>query len=381
MAAGFVIALRTVAQGKAFDWPSSSNSSSGGEGCYAVVTGSSRGVGLEVAVALAQHGYALVLVGPSMERLKVAEAHIQKNAKKQQSAKKKGGDSVKILLVTADFSNLADVKRLAQKVQHLPIGLLVNNAGVLTWHLQRCAAVGGTTTAVERMLCVNALAPQLLTELLLPTLHQTAERRNVPSRIVNVASCAHTYVGERQRLAQWVTRASPHSALSLLESIAPSFRASDSAKPSTITKYTWYNFVEYYGLSKLCLLWYSAALSRRVLTMRNPGQPQTILVAAVHPGVLLTDLYREVLPAGRLGQWIRAALYWPTLLVLKTTEEGAQAVLRCCGEPKLVHGGYYMDGGDYGATSGVNCLSDEARDVQMGAQYLHWANTMLKEFL
>jgi NAD(P)-dependent dehydrogenase (short-subunit alcohol dehydrogenase family) len=80
-----------------------------------------------------------------------------------------------------DFAQLDQVRNAGQRIvkRHPRIGILINNAGVIT--TRRCVTEDG----FEMIFQVNHLAPFLLTNLLLPTL-----KAAVPSRIVFVASRA-----------------------------------------------------------------------------------------------------------------------------------------------------------------------------------------------
>jgi NAD(P)-dependent dehydrogenase (short-subunit alcohol dehydrogenase family) len=84
--------------------------------------------------------------------------------------------------VFADLSSLEEVREMAQEVgrRHHRLDVLVNNAGVLMDHLEL------TPEGVEMTFAVNHLAPFLLTNLLLPSLH-----RSGAGRVVTVASAVH----------------------------------------------------------------------------------------------------------------------------------------------------------------------------------------------
>ena len=138
-----------------------------------LVTGSTDGIGKQTAHDLAKMGATVLLHGRSRERAEVTLQEIFAAT---------GSDRLEYYL--ADFSSLADVRRLAEAVrsQHCTLNTLINNAGIGAGHLtdtQRALSQDG----YELRLAVNYLAPFLLTHLLLPCLQHT-----VPSRIINVAS-------------------------------------------------------------------------------------------------------------------------------------------------------------------------------------------------
>ena len=141
----------------------------------ALVTGASSGIGLHTALGLARAGMRVIMPGRHPARTETA---------RQLVTAQTGSDSVDILL--ADFSRLAEVRRLADQVlsaiDHLDV--LVNNAGLFSPR-RRLSSDG-----FELTLAVNHLAPFLLTNLLLDRLKASA-----PARIITVASEAHR--GER----------------------------------------------------------------------------------------------------------------------------------------------------------------------------------------
>jgi len=135
-----------------------------------LVTGATDGIGRATALALAKTGSRVVLHGRNPDKLSTTVADI---------AHKSGNDDLHI--VQADFASLAEVARLSDEVaeQFPRTTVLINNAGHLTDHRQE------SVDGFELTFAVNYLAPFLLTLKLLETL-----KRNVPARIVNVASTA-----------------------------------------------------------------------------------------------------------------------------------------------------------------------------------------------
>jgi NAD(P)-dependent dehydrogenase (short-subunit alcohol dehydrogenase family) len=140
-------------------------------GQTALVTGSTDGLGREVARQLAALGAYVIVHGRNEERGAEVVREIHAAGK---------GDAV---FLRADFGSLADVRAFAGRVlaDFGSLSLLVNNA----------AATGGerreSADGYELAFAVNYLAHFLLTHLLLPRL--TA---NAPARIVNVSSMGQT---------------------------------------------------------------------------------------------------------------------------------------------------------------------------------------------
>lgn len=85
-------------------------------GDWAIVTGASSGIGLELATQLADAGFNLILNARNAERLKTV-------------AQKLTSFNIQIKLVVADLSESAGVDQIITVSQGLNIGLLINNAG------------------------------------------------------------------------------------------------------------------------------------------------------------------------------------------------------------------------------------------------------------
>src|ERR1700678_2138377 len=136
----------------------------------ALVTGSTDGVGREVALRLGGDGWRVLVHGRDRERGKQVVAAIEKAGGKAE-------------FVAADLSTLAEVRRLADAVQKTTqqLDLLINIAGI-----GRRGAQGvrqESTDGYELRFAVNYLSGFLLTHLLLPLIEKSA-----PTRIVNVSS-------------------------------------------------------------------------------------------------------------------------------------------------------------------------------------------------
>src|ERR1700733_3757665 len=139
-------------------------------GKTALVTGSTDGVGREVARRLGRNGWRGLVHGRDRGRGDEVVAAIEKA----------GGAAE---LIVADLSVLAEVRRLADAVEKTTprLDLLLNNAGI---------GSGGprgvreeSADGYELRFAVNYLSGFLLTHLLLPLIKKSA-----PARIVNVSS-------------------------------------------------------------------------------------------------------------------------------------------------------------------------------------------------
>lgn len=196
-----------------------------------LVTGSTDGIGMQTALELAKLG-AQVLIHARNEKRglpileKIKEESLNDN----------------IQLYTADFSSLAEVKSMADKIKadHKKLDVLINNAGILLKKYQR------SVDGFEYSFMVNHLAPFALTLQLLPLIQESDQ-----GRILNVSSIAHT-----------------NSPLLGLERIH---------QEETFGGY------QTYALTKLCNVLFTYELARK---LKNTN----ITVNAMHPGTIGTKL-------------------------------------------------------------------------------------------
>ena len=137
------------------------------KGKTVLVTGSTDGLGREVARRVAALGAHVIVHGRNQERGKAVVDEIAKDGKG--SAR----------FYAADFASLDEVRKLAQAVarDYERIDVLVNNAGI--WIRDRQVSKDGH----ELHFAVNYLSGFLLTRMLLPKIVAGA-----PSRVVNVSS-------------------------------------------------------------------------------------------------------------------------------------------------------------------------------------------------
>ncbi|MBP2337367.1 NAD(P)-dependent dehydrogenase (short-subunit alcohol dehydrogenase family) [Saccharothrix coeruleofusca] len=140
------------------------------EGSWALVTGSTSGIGRETALRLAADGYSIVVCGRAADRA----------AETRQAIEGAGGRAVALL---ADFTDPAAVRRLIAETREVTAGgtvdVLVNNAGGGGF-----AATEDTTEEMfDAVFALNVKAPYLLTGAFAPAM---AERGR--GAIVNVGS-------------------------------------------------------------------------------------------------------------------------------------------------------------------------------------------------
>lgn len=205
------------------------------EGKTCLVTGSTSGIGKEIAAGLARMGAKVVLVGRSREKCESAIQDIIA-----------GGASVGTFsYIVADLSSQKSVRQLVQEFvnNHDKLHVLVNNAGVFMSRREL------TIDGIEYTFAVNHLAPFLLTCLLLDRLKISA-----PSRIITTSSVAHRQVKIDFDDLQMNNKK--------------------------------YNGIRAYGQSKLANILFTRELAKRL-------QHTDVTANCFHPGAVRTDLVRS----------------------------------------------------------------------------------------
>jgi NAD(P)-dependent dehydrogenase (short-subunit alcohol dehydrogenase family) len=243
-----------------------------------VVTGASSGIGAAAGVELARRGATVVAVGRDEGRLAAVSERIR-------AASPDGAAAP----LQADFSSLADVRKLADELceRHAQIHVLINNAGLVAG--TRSLTIDGHETTIA----VNHLAPFLLTSLLLGRLRESA-----PARVVTTSSDAHRSGHLELDDLNGERRWSPWSS---------------------------------YSNSKLANVLFTRALARRL-------EGSDVTANCLHPGVIRTRLGRGSRLPVRLG-WRVASLFF------KAPEAGASTIVHLASsdEASHVNGAYFVD--------------------------------------
>jgi NAD(P)-dependent dehydrogenase (short-subunit alcohol dehydrogenase family) len=141
-----------------------------------LITGSTDGLGREVALRLAARGHHVLVHGRNQER----------GDEVVRAIREEGRGTAQFY--AADLASMAEVRALADRIlaDHDRLDVLVNNAGIwLRGDGERRLSPDGH----ELQFAVNYLSGYLLTRLLLPRLQESA-----PARIINVASAAQTAI-------------------------------------------------------------------------------------------------------------------------------------------------------------------------------------------
>ncbi len=137
-----------------------------------LITGSTDGIGLEAARMLGANGHTVLLHGRNREKLGAARQALPLQAR-----------NVETGAYLADLSRMEDVEAFARAVaaDHAQIDVLINNAGV--YSLPSALTADG----LDARFAVNAIAPYLLTQRLLPLIPDSG-------RIINLSSAAQAPV-------------------------------------------------------------------------------------------------------------------------------------------------------------------------------------------
>lgn len=247
-----------------------------------MVSGATSGIGEATALALAQQGADVIVVGRNP----------QKGAATVNKIKTRTSNfSVKFML--ADLSSQKDIRRLAEqfKSNYQRLDVLVNNAGGM--FLSRQETIDG----YEMTLALNHLAYFLLTNLLIEPLKASGM-----ARIINVSSSAH-----------WSCTEIKFDDLQFKKE---------------------YNGKKAYAQSKLANILFTYEVNRR---LHGSG----ITVNAVHPGAVITNFRRN---NGWIS-WARHVIAYLRTRELVGPIEGAKTSVYLATSPEVegVSGKYFVN--------------------------------------
>jgi len=262
-----------------------------------IVTGGSSGLGLETAKRLAAAGAAVVLTSRSEAKGTMAVEEVKNHLTSR------GVDASKVYYLLLELDDLSSsVKQFATKYAALNLGditVLVNNAGVMAIpDLQQ------TVDGYERTFQSNHLGHFVLTSELFPYFSRDG------TRIINVSSSA-------------ANLAAPGLDMGNLNG-EKSYGAWSS-----------------YGTSKLANILFTQELQRRASA---EGQ-DWLTTAALHPGVVNTDLWRYLVGEEKMDQFksLQSLAKSATSLFTKTPEEGASTQIFLAASDNIAKGAFYED--------------------------------------
>lgn len=243
-----------------------------------IVTGSTSGIGREIARQLAESGAHVVM---AVRNLKAANELIQK-WQEEWSGK---GLPLNIEAMELDLLSLDSVVRFAEawNARLGPLHVLINNAGIFSIGEPQKFSKDG----YEEHMQVNHLAPALLSILLFPSLI-----RGSPSRIINVNSVMH-YVG-----------------------------FVDTEDMNVVSGKRKYTSLMGYSGSKLAQIKFSSILQKRL-----PAE-SGVNVVCVSPGIVSTNVARD------LPKIVQAAYHLIPYFIF-SPQEGSRSTLFSATDPQM----------------------------------------------
>ncbi|XP_048715773.2 polyprenol dehydrogenase isoform X4 [Caretta caretta] len=251
-------------------------------GNVAIVTGGAKGIGYHTVKHLARLGMHVIIAGNDESEGQEAVRKIKEETVNE-----------KVEFLHCDLASMKSIRQFVQqfRAKNCPLHVLVNNGVMLVPERK-------TEDGFEEHFGLNYLGHFLLTNLLLETLKQSGTRSH-NARVITVASATH-YVG-RLHLNDLQSRCSysPHGA---------------------------------YAQSKLALVLFTYRLQHLITSDGNH-----VTANVVDPGVVNTELYKNVCWATKVVKWMTAWLFF------KTPEEGASTSIYAAVSPELEGvGGIYL---------------------------------------
>ena len=203
-----------------------------------LVTGVSAGIGIETARSLAAHGAQVVGAARDLAKAKVATAQVQKDA---------GANGGSFELVALDLANLKSVRACADGLlaKGAAFDVVIANAGVMA------TPFGHTADGFETQFGTNHLGHFVLVNRIAPLIR-------AGGRLINLSSAGHRF--------------------SNVDLNDPNFER------------TTYDPFVAYGRSKTANILFAVGFDRR-------HQKRGVRAAAVHPGVIHTELARHMDPS------------------------------------------------------------------------------------
>ncbi|GAA0164385.1 dehydrogenase [Lithospermum erythrorhizon] len=257
-----------------------------------VITGGAAGIGFETGRVLALRNAHVIIAARNMEAANDAKQNIlQQNEKARVDA------------LRLDLCSIKSIKEFAERFHDLnvPLNILINNAGIMFCPFQL------SEDGVEVQFATNHLGHFYLTNLLLDKMKETAKTSGIQGRIVNLSSVAHLYT--------YV----------------------NGIEFDKLNDKTSYSDKKAYGQSKLANILHANELSRRL-----QAEGVNITVNSVHPGLIMTNLFKH---SGNLMGLLKLFSFF----MWKNVPQGAATTCYVALHPQLkdVTGKYFLDCNEY----------------------------------
>ncbi|KAG8376870.1 hypothetical protein BUALT_Bualt09G0109000 [Buddleja alternifolia] len=253
-----------------------------------IITGGASGIGFETARILALRNAHVVIAARNMEAANEAKLLILKDNK-----------NARVDVLKLDLASLKSVKAFADNfiALNLPLNILINNAGIMSCPYRL------SQDGIEMQFATNHLGHFYLTNLLLDKMKETAISTGIEGRIVNLSSVAHihTYNG--------------------------------GIRFKKLNEKNSYDDKKAYGQSKLANILHANELTRRL-----QAEGVNITVNSLHPGLILTNLFKYYAVLTKILKFFSCFLW-------KNVHQGAATTCYVALHPNLkgASGKYFSD--------------------------------------
>jgi retinol dehydrogenase-12 len=257
-----------------------------------IVTGSSEGIGKETALQLLKDEATVIFACRDEKKTLAIISKIENQDQKSRA-----------IFMKLDLSDFDSVKKFIEQFRSKfdQLDILINNAGALFKKFER------TINGIESTMQVNTFGPMLLTQGLIDLVHKSN------GRVINVSSKIYERMDNN----------------ALYSAVDPEKYDFNEKTYSAFTQY---------GLSKIGNVFFTQFLHNYVTENKL-----NIKSAALHPGVIMTELSREY--SGIIWGTIKLAIYPFLWLLSKNVRMGAETTLHLCYTPdeSFQSGLYYSD--------------------------------------
>jgi len=290
---------------KSYHWPAYRESMTSMEGKTIAITGCTSGIGLRLAITLAElKATVLLLNRPSP----LAEDALDRVSAAASAA---GGPSPS--MISCDLQSFAKTREAGVALQTLcganGLDVLCNNAGVMN------KDDVATEDGVDLQMGVNHLAAFLLTKYAMPCLEKAAALRG-EARVVQQSSCLRALPSAEKNWDNTLQQR-------YLEKNGGNLGGSVTS-PLAASGPNW----QRYQQSKLANVAFTYALHDRLAAKQSK-----VKALVAHPGTAPTSLHGSANP----GLLLKLVAW----MLMQSTEDGTMGIARCCCDPEAKSGEFY----------------------------------------